>query len=253
MINEDLFKQKVDNFCSSNELYGLYLMTMNKFDVDKYINYVKIARKIAPKSTRILTNIGDTTVDIFKELKNHGISGVYHVKRINEGIDTKINPEVRISTLRNAQEAGLDTFTCLEPIAPEHTNEQLIEDMFVGIDLNCKQNAVMRRVPVPGTPFENKPYISNYRLSHILSVLALAILNYQQDQKVYIGVHEPNLLGYTSDANVITAESGKNPRDILNETSNHRGLDLNVCKNILYDSGFKHLINGDEKLININL
>lgn len=252
-IEEELFKQKINDFCKNKDLYGLYFMTINTFNIDKYINYIKIAKKIIPKETRLFTNIGDTNKDVFKELKDAGISGVYHVKRINEGIDTKIKPETRIETIQNAQIVGLDTFTCLEPIGPEHTNEQLVEDMFIGIDLNCKQHAVMRRVPVPRTAFEKKSYISNYKLSHILAVLSLAVYNYQNNQKVYVGVHEPNLLGYNSGANIITAESGRNPRDIKNETLNNRGLDLVKCRNILYDSGFEYLINGREQLIKLDL
>ncbi|MEI3503481.1 MAG: hypothetical protein V8Q42_07460 [Anaerovoracaceae bacterium] len=38
-------------------------------------------------------NIGDTDVDTFRKLKRQGVTGVYHVCRINEGVDTKLNKE----------------------------------------------------------------------------------------------------------------------------------------------------------------
>ncbi len=60
-----------------------------------------------------------------------------------------------------------------------------------------------------------------------------------------IAVHEPNLIGLTSGANVVYAESGANPRDTSTDTSANRGLDVAAAKKMLYEAGFTALRRGD--------
>jgi biotin synthase len=55
-------------------------------------------------------------------------------------------------------------------------------------------------------------------------------------------VHEPNLIGLTSGANVVYAETGANPRDTEENTTGHRGRDIAACKAMLYEAGFKQLL-----------
>lgn len=57
-----------------------------------------------------------------------------------------------------------------------------------------------------------------------------------------IGVHEPNLIGLTSGANSVFAETGANPRDTAKNTAGHRGLDIRACKAMLYEAGFDYLL-----------
>jgi biotin synthase len=60
-----------------------------------------------------------------------------------------------------------------------------------------------------------------------------------------IAVHEPNLLGLTAGANVVYAETGANPRDTEDDTSQSRGLDMAACRKMLYEAGFTELQRAD--------
>lgn len=143
------------------------------------------------------------------------------------------------TAMQNALDAGLRIFSCLEPVGPEHTVEEIVENMFIGIDLGCTQHAVMRRVAVPGTPLARYGQISNLRLGQMVAVVALA--TFSMPTMTYMGVHEPTEIAYVSGANVVTAETGVNPRDHMAETSANRGLDMDICRFLRHDGRHGHL------------
>lgn len=250
-IREEDFVAKLTDFCKDDDLYGLYLMAMHEYDLDFFLDKVRKAKKLISGSTQLLSNVGDTNIDAFKEMKKAGITGVYHVCRIGEGSVTALDPKRRLKTMQNALDAGLQIFSCLEPIGPEHTIEQLVDNMFIGIDLGCTQHAAMRRVPVPGTPLAKYGQISNLRLGQIVAVVALA--TFSMPTMTYMGVHEPTEIGYVSGANVVTAETGINPRDHIADTSNNRGMDMAACRKMLFDCGFKYIRRGNESKIPLDL
>lgn len=250
-LSDEELRIKVHDFVKGGDLYGLYLMTMHEYELPVLLNAVKIAKEECPETTQIWVNIGDTDEATFRELKKNGVTGVYHVCRINEGVDTKLDPKDRVRTMDNALAAGLELYTCLEPVGPEHTPEMLVENMFIGIERGIYQHAAMRRVAVPGTPLAKYGQISELRLAQIVAVVGLA--SFMVPTMAYLGVHEPNTLGYTSGANIITAESGSNPRDTSEDTSKGRGMDLNDCRWMLLECGFSYLRRGDESKIPLNL
>lgn len=250
-ISDEELRSKVHDFVKGGDLYGLYLMAMHDYELPVLLHAVEVAKEETPATTQIWVNIGDTDVDSFKELKKHGVTGVYHVCRINEGVDTKLDPKDRIRTMDNALEAGLELYTCLEPIGPEHTPEMLVENMFIGIERGIYQHAAMRRVAVPGTPLAKYGQISELRLAQIVAIVGLA--SFMVPTMAYLGVHEPNELGYTSGANIITAESGCNPRDTSEDTAKGRGMDMNACRRMMLECGFSYLRRGDESKIPLTL
>ncbi|HML36639.1 MAG TPA: hypothetical protein PKA19_04315 [Bacillota bacterium] len=250
-ISEEDFESKLADFCKDDDLYGLYLMSMHEYDLDFFLEKVRQAKKLIPGATQLLSNVGDTNLDAFKEMKKAGITGVYHVCRIGEGSVTALDPEKRMKTMQNALDAGLQIFSCLEPIGPEHTIEQLVDNMFIGIEQGCTQHAAMRRVAVPGTPLARYGQISNLRLGQIVAVVALATSS--MPTMTYMGVHEPTEIGYISGANVVTAETGVNPRDHVADTSGNRGLDMAACRKMLLDCGFQYIRRGDESKIPLDL
>jgi biotin synthase len=250
-VSEEDFISKLTDFTKADDLYGLYLMCMHEYDLDFFLDRVRLARKIITGSTQLLSNVGDSDIDAFKEMKKAGVTGVYHVCRIDEGCVTTLSPEQRIRTMQNALEAGLQIFSCLEPIGPEHTIQQLVDNMFIGIEHGCTQHAAMRREPVPGSPLAKYGQISNLRLGQITAVVALA--TFSMPTMTYMGVHEPTEIGYVSGANVVTAETGVNPRDHVVETSANRGMDMAACRRMLFDSGFKYIRRGNEDKIPLTL
>ena len=211
-------------FADPGDLYALFLMTMHEFDFAGLLATIGAVRAEIPSHTQIVVNVGDFDVAQARELRAAGANGAYHVCRLREGDDTRLNPEERQRTFRSIREAGLDFYYCCEPIGPEHSAEELVTQMFLGIEHGCFQHAAMRRVFVPGAPLSPRGQITERRLAQAVAVVALATLACPETQN--IAVHEPNLLGLAAGANVVYAETGANPRDTEADTSTHRGLDM---------------------------
>lgn len=240
-LDEETIRKKVYDFTKDGDLYCLWLMTMDKFDLDYYINAVKIAREVAPPQTLLYTNIGDTDYETFVKLKEAGADGAYHVIRLGEGTYTTISPERRQETMDNALKAGLMLQDCLEPIGTEHTPEVLVDHIFKTIERGLDTAGVMKRTPVPGTFFTDE--ITNSRLAQIAAVNALAVMAI--DPYPWVPIHEADYIGLVSGANSICAETGVNPRDTKADTSTGRGLDVTACRTMLWQAGFQYLAKGD--------
>jgi len=240
-LDDDTLRQKVYDFTKDGDLYCLWLMTMDKFDLDYYVNALKTARETAPPQTLLYTNIGDTDHETFAKLKAAGADGAYHVIRLGEGTYTTITPARRQETMDNAQKAGLPLQDCLEPIGSEHTPEELVAHIFDTVERGLDTAGVMKRTPVPGTMFTDE--ITNLRLAQIAAVNALAVTAIRPYPCV--PVHEADYISLTSGANSICAETGVNPRDTAADTSQGRGLDVSACRKMLWNAGYKHLLRGD--------
>lgn len=250
MMSGDELEEKMAEFCRAGDLYALYLMTMHEYDFDHYLEMIRQARKTAPSFTQIWANVGDTGYEQLREIRAAGVTGIYHVCRLREGVDTDIDPQNRIATMENAKRAGLEIYTCCEPIGPEHTVDELVENIFIGIEMGVYQHAAMRRVAVPGAPLAERGQISELRMAQI--VAAIALTSVTVPTLAYMGVHEPCVQGYLSGANIITAESGANPRDTVEDTLRGRGMDMAACRRMLYECGFDYLRRGDERKIPLN-
>jgi biotin synthase len=224
-------------FSEEGDLYALFLMTMHDFDFSHLLSVVAAVRQTIRSQTQIVVNIGDLEGSQGIELRSAGVSGAYHICRLREGTDTDLQPARRMRTIEIIGKAGLDLYYCCEPIGPEHTPEELIDQLFIGIEFGCFQHAAMRRVSVPGTPLFAKGQITERRLAQVTAVAALATLGCKETKS--IAVHEPNLLGLCAGANTIYAETGANPRDSASDTQGHRGLDMNDCRKMLHEAGWK--------------
>ena len=242
-LDDEAIAASTQMFTGSDELYGLWLMTMAEYDLDHYLHCIEVVRKNLTGSTKVFTNIGDTSYEAFCEMKAAGVDGVYHCWRLGEGKDTTLTPERRKETAYNAKKAGLEFLDALEPIGSEHTVDELAEHIFWSREMETIQYGAMSRVPVPGTPFENIPKIANITLSKILAAIVLTFAG--SKRMPWMGVHEPTLHGYLSGANLITAESGINPRDTVLDTENSRGWSITNCKAMLKDAGYKYIARGD--------
>jgi biotin synthase len=241
-LSDEEIAQKVQEFCKDDDLYGLYLMTMHKFNLDNFLRIVSIAKKYSGRA-KLIANVGDLSREEFRAMKKAGVDGVYHVCRLGEGKDTKLDPVARLKTMEEIKAAGLELGSCVEPIGPEHTPEEIIEQMFSSLERGCLQTGAMRRVAVPGTPLAHYGQITEFRLSQVVAVLALAVLPLSQLPRV--AVHEPNGIGCVCGADMVFAESGVNPRDNAADTAGHRGVDVSACRKMLYEAGYTALLRGD--------
>jgi biotin synthase len=242
-LDEETIVEKINGFCKDGDLYGLWLMTMHEYDLNYYLEVIRLARKHAPAETNIYTNVGDTSYEDFCKMAEAGASGVYHICRLGEGVHTKLDPNARFDTMDNARRAGLSILDAVEPIGPEHTPLELVEKMFLTKEYESIQTGSMKRIAVPGTPFASMGEINHFYLSHIVAVQCLALLD--MERLPWIGIHEPCEAGYVSGANLISAETGVNPRDTAEDTSASRGLDMNASRRVLYEAGFTQLCKGD--------
>jgi biotin synthase len=238
-------------FSDAGDLYALFLMTMHDFEFSSLLTTVETVRKEIPSHTQIVVNIGDFDAVQAQELRSIGVNGAYHVCRLREGADTSLDPAERRKTFGVIRDAGLDFYYCCEPIGPEHSPEELVEQLFLGIEFGCFQHAAMRRVFVPGSPLAERGQITEQRLAQVVAVVCLATLGCPETKN--IAVHEPNLLGLAAGANVVYAETGANPRDTQADTSRNRGLDMAACRKMLYEAGFTELQRGDGSAVPLDL
>ncbi len=242
MSDEDIVAA-VRAFTQDGDLYGLWIMAMADYDIEDYLRVIRLVRSTSPACTNIYSNVGDTSREDFLRMREAGISGVYHICRLGEGEVTNLDPALRMATIQNALDAGLQVLNAVEPIGPEHTPAELAEQIALMKSTSPIQTGVMKRINVPGTPFEGSGEITAYELSLICAVQCLAHVDV--DPLPWIGHHEPTPLCYASGSNLITAETGVNPRDTAADTSAGRGMDLTDCRTMLYEAGFTRLRRGD--------
>ena len=93
-----------------------FLMTTADYSIQKFMKISAEIRKLLPDHIRFVANIGDFDLKTAKELKAIGITGAYHIKRLREGSDTLIDPEIRERTIGNIVNAGLELTTALNPL-----------------------------------------------------------------------------------------------------------------------------------------
>jgi biotin synthase len=153
---------------------GVFLMTMHRFGFEWFRDLCAELHRRIPAHLEILANVGDISPAQLGELKDAGVSGAYHVCRIREGIDSCMTPADRWATIERILEAGLSWYNMCEPLGPEHTPEELVEQMWLGVDLPCTQHGVMQRFPVPGSPLYHHGQVSLSRLGQVAAVVALA-------------------------------------------------------------------------------
>ena len=245
VMSDDEILACADAFTASGDLYALFLMTMHTFDFERLLKTIRRIRRRIPAATQIVVNIGDFDRVQGEELKAAGAGGAYHVCRLREGIDTSLDPQERRRTIQTIRSAGLNWYYCCEPVGPEHSSQEIVDQLWLGIEYGCFQHAAMRRVYVPSSPLAGCGQITEQRLAQVTAVVALASLACPETKN--IAVHEPNLLGLAAGANVVYAESGANPRDTEENTTGHRGRDVGDCKRMLYEAGFESLLVGPDR------
>ena len=163
-----------------------------------------------------------------------GFSGVYHALRLREGKDTGLSVEKRKQSIINFKEAGLEVDTCVEPVGPEHTNEELADMIAFTASINPSYSGAARRIPIPGTAMAGLGAISEMRMAQIVAVTRLGMPRSVPGNCT----HEPCTLGAIAGANLFWAEVGANPRDIEEKTEEGRGETVGSCRSIFQESNW---------------
>ncbi len=206
----------------------IFLMTTAEFSQEKFLEYCRTVRKEIPAETRLVANVGDFDLDYARQMKQAGVTGAYHICRLGEEVDTRATIDQRIRTLNAIRDAGLELYYCVEPIGPEHTDEQLVTEMMRTRDYPVGVMAVMKRTAVPGTLLESGGEISAARLAQICAITTMAMRPPRA-----MGVHEPDELCLMAGANQVYAEFGTNPRDTAEETHGSRGYTVAQARALL--------------------
>jgi biotin synthase len=215
---------------------ALSLMVTAEYPFERYLDIARRVRAALPPLYPLVANVGDFDPPIGHALAEAGITAVYHVNRLREGVDTKVTPEQRFATLRAAKAAGLDVVYCLEPIGPEHSVEELLEGLFACQQFEPTSLATMRRIAVPATPLAARGEITEVRQAKIEAVATLVAASWPS--VMMMSAHEPSLLFLRSGANRVTAEAGVNPRDTEEDTTTNRGRSFTDCRHMVWDAGF---------------
>lgn len=214
--------------------HDLFLMTTANYPVPEFLRIGEAIRSILSDSVRLVSNIGDMDLETARTLKQAGFTGAYHICRLGEGKDTDIAPEQRIATLNAIRDAGLELYYCVEPIGPEHAYDELIDEMERARSYQVEAMAVMRRIPVPGTPLAAKGMISAMELTKIAAVTRL----FTQPGRS-MNAHEVTPMTLLAGVNQLYAEVGANPRDDISDTADNRGWGVRQAAALLKDAEYE--------------
>lgn len=215
------------------EFDDFFLMTTADYPIQKFL---EIAQKLKPSlksNQRFVANIGDFDLEIAKQLKSAGLTGVYHINRLREGQDTLANTEDREKTIDAAKSAGLELYYCIEPIGPEHSYEELLVEIRRARDLKIDVMAVMRRTPVKGTPLVKMGQVTALEMNKIAAVTNIVVRPSRS-----MNVHEPSQMSLLAGVNQLYAELGANPRDTNSQTENNRGFTPQKAWEMLSEAGY---------------
>ena len=224
---------------------AVFMMSTAQYPFERFIEISQEVRKNLRPETTLIANVGDQNLKNAVRLKDAGFSGVYHAVRLREGEDTTLSVEKRKQSISNFKEAGLEVGTCVEPIGPEHTNEELAEMIEFTASFDPSYSGAARRIPIPGTAIAKRGVINEMRMAQIVAITRLGM------PRSVMGncTHEPCTLGAISGANLFWAEVGANPRDIKEKTEEGRGETVSSCKSIFQESNWE-VWNGPSRYYN---
>eukprot|EP01022_Parablepharisma_sp_SALTPOND_P030030 TRINITY_DN7520_c0_g1_i1.p2 TRINITY_DN7520_c0_g1~~TRINITY_DN7520_c0_g1_i1.p2 ORF type:complete len:335 (+),score=124.36 TRINITY_DN7520_c0_g1_i1:728-1732(+) len=212
---------------------AVYMMATADYAFGRILEMGREMRRNLKPETVLVANVGDRTPGEARDLKDAGFAGVYHALRLREGRDTAIPPQKRLDSFKAFAEAGLGLGTCVEPVGPEHSNEEIAERILLTASLNPAYSGAARRISIPGTEMAQKyGMISELRMAQIVAVTRLGM------PRTTLGncTHEPCSLGAAAGASLFWAEIGPNPRDVTERTEQGRGADVARCASLFWEA-----------------
>jgi biotin synthase len=216
---------------------AIYVMVTARYPLGLFIEMSHEIRRHLKPSTVMIANVGDQSLSDALKIKDAGYAGVYHALRLREGEDTGLVPDKRRASIRNFLEVGLQVGTCVEPVGPEHTSDELAEMILFTASFAPAFSGAARRISIPGTRMAERGMISELRMAQIVAVTRLSMPRTVRGNCT----HEPCTLGGLAGANLFWAEVGANPRDTEAKTEEGRGDAVSDCRQMFYECGWKVL------------
>lgn len=235
-LSEDDVKYYCDEYMEAGANLILMLTTAT-YSFDKILHMVEVARGVIGDEMPLLINTGDMTLEQTKALKAAGIDGAYHAVRMREGTDTGIPEETRLQTIENLKSAGLSISTCVEPVGPEHSIDELVRYSRLCMNIPANSAGLGRRITVPGTAVDDRGQLSDLEASKLVAVYGLAC-----GFKPALNCSVCSPLSAVSGGNLCWAEVGCNPRDTVDRTEKGgRGASIARCRSEYEKAGWEVL------------
>lgn len=220
----------------------ILMLTTASYSFNKLVDMVGSVREVISPDMPLLVNTEDMTLERAKALKEVGAQGAYHAIRMREGIDTGIPVEDRMSTFAYMREAGLKLSTCVEPVGPEHTPEELTEATMRCISTNPKTSGVGKRIAVPGTELYDLGMLTDVANANMVAIYRLAT-----GLDLRLNCSANTVMTAASGANLAWAEVGTNPRDTVERTEHGgRGASMATQRKMFKASGWQ-ILDGPSK------
>lgn len=189
--------------------FQFVLRTTEFFDNELLASYARAIRAKVKGRYILVANTGEQTLESAKNLKDAGFNAVYHTVRLGEGIDTEFTVEERLESIINSKKAGLLASCGLDPIGPEHTNEEIADKLELYREkIDPVAVCTMKRVAVKGTPKYELGEISKERHLQLIAVVRMVM-----GKKSMVPMHPLMEEGLDWGCNHMSVEIGANPRD----------------------------------------
>lgn len=189
---------------------------------------------VLPPDCVLVANTGQMNTDEIRRLGEVGVKVMYHALRLGEGRDTPFAPDGRRQALERIREAGMVLAHLVEPLGPEHDNEEIAEVLLAALQAGAQVCGVMARSNVPGTPFEGHLAVSDARIAQVAAVVRLC----GGVHTPYVCVHPPVSQAVEWGANVVVVETGAVPRDKREAGGDWRGFSMEDARRLLARHGY---------------
>lgn len=213
----------------------IVLRTTEYYSIDTLREFLESIQKEVPGNYELVLNIGEFDADTADQIYESGASGIYHAVRLREGTDTVFEPEQRIETLKSVMASDLKLIHLVEPLGPEHTNEEIADVFLQSLDYGAVITGVMARTPVEGTPLGNIPMVEQKRLLQVAAVIRLCAGSQAPD----VCVHPPSAEAAMAGANVMVVERGAIPRDTELSSEVWNRFDVQTAAEYFQEAGYQ--------------
>ena len=216
----------------------LVIRTSEAYSVANLANLGRAIREIAPDGVKLVANTRDLTIEQARILSSAGFDGIYKAIRLKEGIDTNYNIEKRRRSIENAKKVGLEVYSLVEPIGPEHTYEEIAERIIeLRRFIRPAVIGAMARIPVEDTPLSRFGKISQDELVKITAVIVLSTLPVLDNVRAVCS-HPPYERLAEAGANAFVVEVGAIPRDKYFLFKEWQNFTVDDAKKFLAKAGY---------------
>lgn len=210
------------------------LRTTEYYGFDRVCKMARQIRDAVPGDYGLVVNTGQMGEEEVAAMQAAGIGVVYHSLRLGEGKCTCFSPQERLVTLRAVAASPLRLAHLVEPVGPEHTDEELAHVFMTALENGASLSGVMARVNVPGTPGASSAELPEARLAQIAAITRLCGGLRVPD----ICVHPVSRQAVAWGANVVVVEEGAVPRNETFCADVWRGFDVPQAQALFREAGY---------------